>query len=76
MAVLWALDVDSDNRPYRAHRIIDTGGDGAGRVGEVRTAACGIRFTAGNHPRGWWWTADGRLPLGGPDCIHCGGEQP
>lgn len=72
MSVLWALDLDNRDYPWRAHRIVGTAHDERGC--EVRTAACGARFTATSHPRGWWRMSDGRLPLSGPDSIHCGGE--
>jgi hypothetical protein len=73
---LWALDLEQDQlgrlHPWRAHLIVRTEHD---RFGETRTAACGEQFTAGTHPRGWWSTRSGNLPLSGPDDIHCGKDQ-
>jgi hypothetical protein len=72
---LWALDIAESGRwrgrPVGAHLIV------AARHepfrGEVRVAACGEEFTAGTHPRGWWGTRWGRLPLQG-HAVHCGAD--
>jgi len=72
---LWALDCrplvpGGDSLPVLAHLIVSVE---QGPHGEVRHSACGQRLTAGNHPRGWWSTSRGRLPLVERD-IHCGIE--
>lgn len=70
-AVTWAMDICSDtNHPYygnpiAAHQIVSEE-DG----GKTRITACGKRLTASNHPRGWWTTRPGELPLGG-ELVHC-----
>lgn len=65
-ARLWALDLDEKDRPVLAHQIvlIERSPDGE------RIAACGQRFSASSHPRGWWSTEGGRLPLQ-DHAIHC-----
>jgi hypothetical protein len=64
---LWMLDLDEKKRPLRAHLIVEE------RDG-VRTTACGERATAGKHPRGWWTTRAGSLPLV-RRCVHCGVDR-
>jgi len=71
MSYLWALDLDEKDRPWQAHLIVKSED---GQFGEIRTGACGQTFTAGTHPRGWWSTEDGNLPLSGAHDIHCGRE--
>ena len=71
---LWAMDLGPVYRggpdmPVGAHLIVRRY-DGGFR-GEVRVAACGQEFTAGTHPRGWWGTKQGNLPLQ-EHAVHCG----
>lgn len=61
---LWSLDLDSEQRPWRAHLIVAVAPD-------RRWTACGQLRTAGTHPRGWWGTSAGRLPL---LRVHCGAD--
>jgi hypothetical protein len=73
---LWAMGLSpmypgGPALPTSAHLIVRRF-DGGFR-GEVRVAACGIEFTAGTHPRGWWSTRSGRLPLQ-DHAICCGRE--
>ena len=67
--VTWALDLDGQLQPWRAHRIIRT--ELLPHIGEVRWSACGRSFTAGTHLHGWWDCLEGRLPLS-EQHIHCG----
>jgi hypothetical protein len=69
-AHLWALELDAEELPVRAHLITRTEADGPR---EVRWSACGQRFTAALHPRGWWSTRPGELPLA-EWAVHCGRE--
>jgi hypothetical protein len=64
---LWMLDLDAEGWPRRAHLIVEE------RDG-VRTTACGERATAGTHPRGWWSTRAGSLPLV-RRYVHCGVDR-
>lgn len=71
---LWAMDV-AESGPYRghpvyAHLIVRVE---QGRFGEIRHGACGRTFTAGTHPRGWWSTKPGNLPLQ-EHAVHCGSD--
>jgi hypothetical protein len=61
---MWALDLDGDGRPAAAHRIVATERPPGGE--EARVSACGLRFTATSHPRGWH---KGSRP---PVRAHCG----
>jgi hypothetical protein len=65
---LWMLDLEGLGWPRLAHLIVDE------RDG-VRTTACGRRVTTATHPRGWWSTRAGVLPLAGPDAVHCGRDE-
>jgi hypothetical protein len=65
MANLWALDLNHNDMPVLAHRIVSELPDGA------RMTACGRSLTAYTHPRGWWTTESGGLPLAA-EHIHCG----
>ena len=65
-ARIWALDIDEDGHPWRAHLIVTCD---LRPAGEVRTSACGQQFTQSSHPRGWW-EIEG-LPLQ-DHAIHCG----
>jgi hypothetical protein len=65
--VLWALDINSDGWPQRAHQIVQDDG-------VVRVTACGQRKTAGNHPRGWQEFPKGELPLAA-SAICCQEEK-
>lgn len=66
----WALDLDGEQRPVGAHLIVAVARE---RFGEVRVCACGRRYTAGTHPRGWWGSLAGELPLPDYD-IRCGAD--
>jgi hypothetical protein len=74
---LWALDVrpypfpTSPEHPVLAHLIVAMRREQ--HRGEVRVAACGNEYTDGTHPRGWWSTRSGNLPLQG-HAIHCGAD--
>ena len=74
---MWALDLqpfptpDSPMRPVGAHLIVSAH-DGGFR-GQVRVSACGREFTFGTHPRGWWSTRQGNLPLQA-HAVHCGAD--
>lgn len=73
---LWAMDLqpypepNSPLQPVRAHLIVSGYTDARG---EVRVSACGMELTAGTHPRGWWGTRLGQLPLQ-DHAVHCGRE--
>lgn len=74
--LLWALDLapvypGGPEQPVGAHLIVKTE---PGRFGEVRTSECGRTFTAGTHPRGWWSTRPGHLPLQ-KHAVCCGAER-
>jgi hypothetical protein len=64
----WMLDLDPDGWPVLAHEIATVE---RGNTGEARITACGQRATAATHPRGWWSTPRGELPLSGEGDIHC-----
>jgi len=72
---LWALDLapfpyaGCPEQPVAAHLIVYCRKERY--RGEVRVAACGKQFTAGTHPRGWWGTRWGNLPLQ-DHAVHCG----
>ena len=71
--LLWALDLAPAypgglDQPAGAHLIVRVE---PGRYGEVRTCECGQTFTAGTHPRGWWSTRPGILPLQ-EHAVRCG----
>lgn len=72
--VLWAMDICTEighpdyGNPIRAHQIIRTEGDPG--IHETRVTACGERLTQSNHPRGWWSSRPGELPLAA-DAVHC-----
>jgi hypothetical protein len=74
---LWALDLEAYGPfgatavPVLAHKVVRL--EGAG-IREVRITACGQRRTYHTHPRGWWTTLPGKLPLQ-PQHIHCGLEE-
>ncbi len=74
---LWALDLkpfpwpDGPLQPVQAHLIVMARREQ--HRGETRIAACGREFTAGTHPRGWWGSRWGSLPLR-DHAIHCGAE--
>jgi hypothetical protein len=55
--------------PIRAHQIVREEDDGRAMI-----TACGKRLTASNHPRGWWTTRPGELPLAA-HAVHCMAEQ-
>lgn len=63
---LWALDLDENHQPWRAHEIAATERSPDGD----RITACGQRRTSGSHPRGWWSTTGDSLPLQ-EHAIHC-----
>ncbi len=71
--LLWAMDI-AEQPPHRGHpagaHLIVRAYAGGFR-GEVRVGACGREFTCGTHPRGWWSTKPGSLPLA-RHAIHCG----
>jgi hypothetical protein len=67
---IWALDLDSKNRPFQAHLITAIA---KGRYGEIRYSACGRDYTAHTHPRGWWTSHAGRFGMLERD-THCGRE--
>lgn len=67
---LWALDLDGQNRPFQAHLITAIG---LGPNGEERFSDCGRSYTRGTHPRGWWSSRAGELPLQ-EQHVHCGRE--
>jgi hypothetical protein len=76
---LWALDLDPRywlpwryKLPCAAHLIVEVVND-PDDGHEIRIAACGARFTAANHPEGWWSTLEGELPLAA-HAIHCGAD--
>lgn len=67
--VTWMLDFDASGyHPIRAHEIMAVENPGPD---EVRITACGYRATKINHLRGWWAEIPGKMPLDGPDAIHC-----
>lgn len=74
--VTWAMDICTTlnhpfyGNPIAAHQIVSEE-DG----GKARITACGKRLTASNHPRGWWTTRPGELPLA-DHAIHCTAEVP
>jgi hypothetical protein len=68
--VTWMLDFDASGHwPVRAHEIVAV--ENPGHPDEVRVTACGYRAMKSNHPRGWWGSPRGEMPLSGPDDIHC-----
>ena len=72
----WALDLGpvyrgGPDQPIRAHLIVRTE---TSSEGKVRWSECGRRFTAANHPRGWWTTDGERLPLQ-EQHVHCGAAR-
>jgi hypothetical protein len=67
----WALDIDRDGHPWRAHKIVRA--EASDIFGEVRWSECGLRFTNATHPHGWWTTRPGKLPLA-PHAVCCGNE--
>lgn len=66
--VMWALDLDDRELPWRAHLIVRSE---PSHLGEVRYSACGQSFTATYQPRGWMSLHPGHLPMPEAD-IHCG----
>lgn len=71
--VLWALDLDDNGSPVRAHRIVGVSRlPGEPPETEVRITACGLRLDITSHPDGWWLVDPGELPLAQADANHCG----
>lgn len=70
---MWALDLDDDGNPIRAHRITRVENTLPGfPEKEIRWTACGERRSPETHPRGWWLCSKGQLPLGLASANHCG----
>lgn len=71
--VTWAMDICTEinhpwyGQPIAAHQIIREEDEG-----KTRITACGLRLTRSNHPRGWWTSPPGKLPLA-EHAIHCAG---
>ena len=69
--VTWAMDICTEvNHPYygnpiAAHQVVQEEDDG-----KVRITACGKRLSERNHPKGWWTTPPGKLPLA-DHAVHC-----
>jgi hypothetical protein len=69
---LWALDLDDQEVPVRAHLVVEYEHVAEVPGSEVRVTACGMHLTEHNHPRGWWYVPKGEIPLATTAAIHCG----
>jgi hypothetical protein len=64
---LWALDIDGDGWPWRAHRVVEVETSHAGWPTYYRVA-CGDRLSV--HFHGCWGVKIGDLPLQ-DHAVHC-----